>query len=244
MLIAACSKPAPTPPENRTGLFITPASVAVEANEQIQFTFDAEGLPAGLSTVTFNWNFADGTINATGSQDVDVVNNKASHAMTYSFVAEGAYGVFVSVQDEADNEIFTGVAQVTVGDVTGLEREFDLSVCNAWEAADQGSYGITVDYWDISTIPTGAVFDMQFNALSQPDRYLIEYPVGTLVHDTGWRGSSGYENDPQFPGGIAGPGLGMVEGLFTKGAADEFKITIIGGEPGTLWDYDIRCNAD
>lgn len=244
LLLAACGRAPTQPPEARQGLFITPASVTVNANETVEFTFEAAGLPAGLSAVTFEWNFGDGTTSSTGSAEVEVTGNTAVHTISYTFIADGAFGVWVSVMGPAATELYTGHVQAVVGNVTDLERDYDLGVCANWVAADAGGHGITVDYWDISTIPTGATFDMQFDALLQPDRYLIEYPEGTLVHDTGWRGSSAYEGSPLYPGGIAGPGLGSVPELFVKGSADTFKVTIIGGEPGTIWDYAIMCSTN
>ena len=31
-----------------------------------------------------------------------------------------------------------------------------------------------------------------------------------------------------------------VDGMFIKGTEDFFKVTVIGGEPGTAWTYRIR----
>jgi len=244
LLLAACGRPPTPPPETQEGLFITPEAVTVQANEAVEFTFEARGLPTGVSTVVFEWNLGDGTATSTGTQEVEVVGRKASHRITHTYLADGAYGVWVSVADPNDDELFSSYSRAVVGDVEDTEREYGLNVCNTWQAAEQGGHGITVDTWDISAVPVGATFEMQFDALNQPDRYLIEYPLGTLVHDTGWRGSSFYENNPQFPGGIAGPGQGSVQDVFTKGQSNTFRVTTIGGEPGTLWDYDFRCNVN
>lgn len=244
LLLAACGKP-PTPaPETQAGLFITPEIVNVQANEEVEFTFEARGLPAGVSSVVFEWNLGDGTAASTGSEEVTVSGRNASHRITYTYATDGAFGVWVSVADPEDEEIFSSYSRAVVGDVEDTEREYGMSVCDTWNAADAGGHGITVDTWDISAIPTGATFEMQFDALLQPDRYLIEYPVGTLVHDTGWRGSATYEGNPRFPGGIAGPGQGSEPNVFTKGASDTFRVTTIGGEPGTIWYYDFRCSAN
>lgn len=242
LLLAACGRT--PPPATKKGLSVTPATVTAQANDTVQFEFEAHGLPAGTGTVTFVWNFGDGGIGSTGSEEVKVSGTSASHSLSYTYARDGAFGVFVSVQDPAGEELFTGHGQAVIGDVSGQEREYELNVCDVWRPADAGGHGITMDIWDLSGIPAGASISMRFDALNQPDRYLIEYPVGTLVHDTGWRGSSFFEGDPLYPGGIAGPGIGEVVNMFKKGASDTFKITIIGGEPGTVWYYDFRCDAN
>lgn len=246
LILAACGTT--TPPEDEgpaEGLVITPETVNVSAGETIDFGFEALGLPAGLSSVLFEWNFGDGTSESTGQEEVGVSDGRATLARQYTYGADGAYGVWVSVLDPEDGEeLFNAHTPAVVGDGIDVEKEYDLDICDSWIAADSGGYGYTVHHWDLSDIPEGAAFDIDYNALNQPDRYFIEYPAGTLVHDTGWRGSPTYEGDPQFPGGIAGPGLGSEEDLFTKGSSNDLKITIIGGEPGTIWHYDIRCRTN
>lgn len=123
------------------------------------------------------------------------------------------------------------------------EREEELNICEVWKAAQSGGTGVTVDNWDIGTIPSGATFDIRFNAYSIPDKYIVEYPAGSVVLDTGWRGSSSYNGDPRYPGGIAGPGQGQENDIFSKGTVDSFKVTVVGGHPGTAWNYEIRCRA-
>ncbi len=120
-------------------------------------------------------------------------------------------------------------------------RDQVLDQCDQWTAAQSGGFGTTVDTWDISAIPSGAVFDFRFNAFSIPDKYIVEYPLGSVVLDTGWRGSSSYEGDPKYPGGIAGPGSGEELGIFTRGAVSSFKVTVIGVDTGTAWNYSVRC---
>ena len=98
-----------------------------------------------------------------------------------------------------------------------------------------------MDTWDISQLPAGCVFDFTFDTVGQPDKYIIEYPDGTIVVDTGWRGDSSYEGDSAYPGGIAGAGAGQIDAMFTKGSQEHFKITVIGPDAGTAWDYSIRA---
>ncbi len=109
-----------------------------------------------------------------------------------------------------------------------------------WRTA-RNAPGIYIDTWDISSIATGAVMDFDFDAYSLPDRWWIYYD-GELVLETGWRGSAGYEGDPRFPGGIAGPGRGEALAFMTKiEGVDELVIRTEGGDTGTWWDYRLRC---
>lgn len=123
------------------------------------------------------------------------------------------------------------------------QRDQVLNACDVWSAAQSGGFGTTIDNWNISAIPTGAVFDFQFNAYSIPDKFIVEYPTGTLRLDTGWRGSSTYTNNPLYPGGIAGPGSGEELAIFNRGASNSVKVTVIGPESGTAWVYSIRCRT-
>jgi hypothetical protein len=208
-----------------------------EVDTPYTFTFSASGLPETLATVTFEWNFGSGS-GATGTQSVAVSGGRASWSVAHTYTATGAYGIFVAVKD--GSAVLGGATAVaTIGEVT--EREEDLTVCDVWKAANSGGVGVTVDTWEISTIPTGALFDIQFDAYYQPDKYIVEYPLGSVVLDTGWRGSSAYEGNPGYPGGIAGPGSGQALGMFSKTNIQSFKVTVLGGEPGTVWDYQIRC---
>jgi hypothetical protein len=123
------------------------------------------------------------------------------------------------------------------------QRDQTLNACDVWSAAQSGGFGTTIDNWDISAIPTGVVFDFQFNAFGIPDKFLVEYPTGTLRLDTGWRGSSSYNGNPLYPGGIAGPGAGEQLAIFNRGASNNVKVTVIGPESGTVWNYSIRCRT-
>lgn len=243
LVIAACGRTT-TPgddEEPQPGLTIGPDSITSDAGVAHDFTFQAAGLPAGLAEVEFAWNFGDGSAVATGTETVQVSGGAASWDVTHTYAAEGVFGISVTVSEPEGDEIFSALGQAIIGDVEA-EIEQELNVCDVWKAADSGGYGLTIHNWDISDIPEGATFDIQYDALLQPDRYIIEYPAGTVVHDTGWRGSSSYQGNPMYPGGIQGPGIGNADAIFTKGTVNSFKVTIIGGEPGTIWYYDIRCN--
>jgi len=223
-----------------TLLTIDPPNLVGETNTMYNFTLLATNLPTGLSNVTFEWNFGDGT---TGSIEKTVVNNQSSTEINHTYTSPSSYGLVAVVKDSSNNILADAYAVITIGEV--IEREYALDECNTWEAADQGGYGLTIDNWNISEMSMGSSFDISFNAYSQPDRYIIEYPIGNVVLDTGWRGSSSYDGNPLYPGGIAGPGIGEEYDIFTKNTEDVFRVTIIGGEPGTLWNYNIfsPCNG-
>jgi hypothetical protein len=126
------------------------------------------------------------------------------------------------------------------------EVEKELDVCGTWSASQSGGFGVTVDTWDISEIPVGSSFDIRFDALNQPDKYVVEYPVGNQVYDSGWRGLQSVYNNasryPEFqPEGVVGPGQGQEDDIFVKGAQNSFRVVVTGPQAGTIWYYDIRC---
>lgn len=121
-------------------------------------------------------------------------------------------------------------------------RDQELNQCDQWSAAQSGGVGTTVDTWDISAIPSNAVFDFRFQAFSVPDKFIVEYPSGTQVLDTGWRGSSTFLNDPQYPD-LTTPGSGEELGIFNRGAVNSFKVTVIGLDRRTEWNYSVRCRV-
>lgn len=208
-----------------------------EVDVEYTFTLTAVRIPEGTTNVTFDWNFGDGT---TGSRSESVTDGRASTTISNTYSAEGVYGLIAVVTDGAE-QLAQRSAVITIGEPE--EREEELDICDVWKAAQSGGYGATVDNWDISEIPTGATFDIDFDAYSIPDKYIIEYPAGSIVLDTGWRGSSFYDGNPRYPGGIAGPGRGQLLDIFSKAAIDSFRVTVIGGEPGTAWRYSIRCRV-
>ncbi|HRU78595.1 MAG TPA: hypothetical protein P5214_09410 [Rectinema sp.] len=203
------------------------------------FTVTADNIPSGVSQVTFNYSFGDGSATGTGSQTATVSNHSASITISHAYSAASAYGLTVAVSD-GSTTLATGYASVIIGQINP-GNDYDLTVLDTWSAANSGGYGITVDTWDISQLPAGCVFDMQFDAYSIPDKFIVEYPDGHTAKDTGWRGDSWYEGDPLYPGGIAGTGAGQIDSMFTKGSQQHFKITVIGPDAGTAWEYSIRA---
>ena len=120
------------------------------------------------------------------------------------------------------------------------ERDQELNRCDVWSAANSGGVEGTIDRWDVSTIPDGAVFDLSFQAWDLPDRFRVAY-LGTTLWDSGWRGSSTYASDPSYPGGIAGAGGGEVSDLFVKSGSNVVTVTVVGVDDDTEWEYRIRC---
>jgi hypothetical protein len=120
------------------------------------------------------------------------------------------------------------------------ERDQELDRCDVWSAANSGGVEGTIDRWDVSTIPDGAVFDLSFQAWDLPDRFRVAY-LGTTRWDSGWRGSSAFAGDPRYPGGIAGGGGGEAGDLFVKSGSDVVTVTVVGVDDDTEWEYRIRC---
>jgi len=125
-----------------------------------------------------------------------------------------------------------------------------------------GGVGIIVDTWDISEVADGTVFDFYFHALTQPDRWTIWYD-GNVVFSSGWVSSEpdrwsveplfaaeGVQHHYWHPNVVATtwrtwsggthPEGGLYVGIITKQAGiDEIVIRTEGGEPGTLWYYQL-----
>lgn len=121
-----------------------------------------------------------------------------------------------------------------------VEREHTLDICDVWRAAGSGGHEGTRDRWDISDIPAGATFDIRIDAFDIPDRYEVSY-TGITRLDTGWRGDASYDGDPNYPGGVQSPGQDEILDMFQKGYSDEFVVEVVGKDPQTRWEYEVRC---
>lgn len=170
--------------------------------------------------------------------DTNPVNNQASTTID---VVEppGSY-------DLAITKTVTATEVTEAEEIPVTERETRvLDECDVWSAANSGGYLGTRDPWDISALPPGTVFDIRFNAQSVPDKYVVQYPVGVTVLDTGWRGVQSYvdRNPHLYPGGLSGPGRGQEDGIFVKGQEDTFVVIVYGPEENTAWDYQIKANC-
>ncbi len=120
------------------------------------------------------------------------------------------------------------------------ERELELNICDQWSEFNSGGVGGTLDRWDISMLPDGALIDVRFDTNQIPDLIIMEYPIGMERLNTGWRGSMRYEGS-QYPGGIVEPGVGEELGVFQKGAENSFIVKVFGVDRNTIWDYQVRC---
>jgi hypothetical protein len=220
----------------------SPAFTDAEAGQSYQFTFTASNLPSSLNQVEFGWTFGTGGTGSSGTQQVSVTGGEATHQVSYSYPYEGMFALVVVVEDTQGNLVVEKNLVVTVGEP--VEREFDLDVCDTWKAANDGGQGVTVDNWDISMLPSGTEFDIRFYTYNIPDKIVVSYN-GSVVLDTGWRGSSSYDGDSMYPGGIEGPGAGQEDGIFTKvTGVDTFEVTVFGPQSGTAWEYDVRARCN
>jgi len=135
---------------------------------------------------------------------------------------------------------------VTPTPKSDIRDENVLDSCNIWVKGQSGGAGTTIDTWDISAIPPGAVFDFKFNAYDVPDKFIVEYPFGKIQLDTGWRGEkSYYDSNPSFyPGGVTEPGSGETLDIFTSSSGEtSFRVTVLGPDANTGWDYEVRCRS-
>ncbi|MBF0543121.1 MAG: DUF1566 domain-containing protein [Candidatus Riflebacteria bacterium] len=189
------------------------------------YQFVAEAIPTG--TYKFDWTFDD---NTTFSVTSDVAT------VTHTF-APGAHPILVSLSNALGKVLTSKTITVSIRD----DQKLSNSDIDKWRAANSGGFGTTNDNWDISKLPDGVTFDMQFNAYSVPDKFIVVY-CGNVVYQTGWRGDSSYNGKPAYPGGVTSPGNGEQDGMFVKIAGqNSFQVTTIGGEQGTAWDYSIRA---
>lgn len=217
-----------TPPEISNG----------RKDETYVFNIKVLHLTQQSANFSLSWNFGDGT---TGSRNVSASRSPHNESISHAYSNPGAYGL--TIQLSAGTTRASQVVPVYI-EMPEQSNDYNLNICNVWKAANSGGYGITRDNWDISVIPDGAVFDIAFDTYSIPDRIFVEYPVGTQVLDTGWRGSSRYDGDPKYPGGISGPGAGQFDNIFRKQPGQNtFRVTVVGPDPGTAWKYSIRCRT-
>jgi len=207
-----------------------------EVNVEYTFSVSVRFLREANFPLELDWTFGDG---ANGGTTVESGGSPFVTEIVHAYSEPGAYGLTVSVRPNTGSSASRSV-HVFIGERT--ERDYDLNICDTWEAANSGGAGIYLDSWDISAIPEGAVFDIAFNTYCMPDKIVVRDPIGQDVLDTGWRGCAEYDGDPNYPGGIAGPGEGFVADIFQKHEGESnFQVIVVGGEPGTAWDYQVRC---
>lgn len=227
---------------NGITLSITPSEITDgTTGTQYDFTFSAAGITdPSVTTVTFTYNFGTGESGSSGSATAAVSGGAASLQRSYTYSSSGAFGLNVDVR-LGSTILANAVAPVLI-DATARQEE--LSICDVWSAYKSGAYGVTIDQWDISAIPIGAIFDVELDAYDVPDRLIIEY-AGSEVLDSNWRGEFSYiqESPSLYPGTYAGTGLVTFTNVFTRVSNGMFTTKVLGPDPGTGWQYRVRCRA-
>lgn len=265
LILQACSTGSAPAPEETTlekiaGVQSTlPEGKPGEVGQEYDFTFVYDSNAATSSSmnvfnvgneVVFRWAWGDGT----GDDAIVTVDADgfAYLEVKHAYSAGGLYGIVVTVEEpetsggEPGAQLAKFDYVVQIGQL--LETEQFVLQCDGSQhpqAPYRGERGVHHHVWDISNAPAGATIDMWFDTVGQPDKYAIEYPAGTIAHDTGWRGDHvHYESKPElYPGGLAGPRIGTVEEMITKVTGHDFlEMTIIGPDKGTVWYYTLTCN--
>lgn len=256
LILQACGRtdnmipPADDEPEPVAVKSTMPSDGPGEAGEEYTFTFVYDENEMSTSSlqplatgdnVIFSWTWGDNSEGGQATVRVDSTG-RAIYEVSHTYEDEGRFGLVLTVDDEDGTELAKTDFIIEIGTVE--EGREALETCDgSWISGGYGGYGVSIDRWDISKLPSGAVVDFRYNAYSIPDKFVVEYPEGNVALDTGWRGSSSYENDSRYPGGISGEGRGEEAAVFRKSAASEFLVTVIGPGPGTAWDYDVRCTT-
>lgn len=205
-------------------------------SENYVFSTKILHLTQRTANFSLSFNFGDGT---TGNRNVSANRSPHQESISHAYSSSGAYGLTIQLDTGASKSSYVVPVYIEMPDQS---NDYNLNICDVWRAASSGGYGITRDNWDISEIPDGATFDISFNTYSIPDRIYVEYPVGTQVLDTGWRGDNSYQSDPKYPGGISGPGLGQRNDIFRKlPGQNSFRMVVVGPDRNTAWDYGVRC---
>lgn len=228
-----------------------------ETGEEYSFTltYDSNAnTPGGdLSTadssesVTFRWTFGDGSYDENDgthqtSATVELEDGIAEHTVTHTYSLLGRFSFVAAVENEDGEVLHTYDYPVPLGSPTA---DFEvLAACGSWQpAGEEGENGVTITDWDISTVADGSEFDFRYDAVTIPDKFVIEYPVGNEILNTGWRGDASYAGNPLFPGGIAGTGEDTESNLFSKTSGDdEFRVIVYGPDPATIWEYEVQCH--
>lgn len=226
----------------------TPAILSISPNglkggvvgTEYEFTFSASNIPSSARNVVFEWSLGNGK--TSGSREVKVVDGAASTTVTHAYSDPNVYGLTAAVSKTNGLRLAEKSVSVAMG-VNPEDRELELGSCDDWRSSTQGGYGVTVDNWDISTVPAGAVFDLKFDTYMIPDKILIHSADGVELFNSGWRGAKSYDGLSMYPGGLAGIGQGGNDAIFSKTDETTFKVTVVGPDPKTQWKYEVRCRA-
>jgi len=214
-----------------------------KGSETVEHTFSAQATEPG--EYTFAWSFGDGRDYSENIRQ----GSRSGGRITYTNITEDRSLTLGVRLINPEGEVLSR-DQVTLNFVLAEEaphetehRQDILNVCNEWIRSDSGGSGTTITAYDISELPPETNFDMRFDAMSIPDKFIVEYE-GAVVYDSGWRGSSTSMGDPSlYPGGLSGGGRGEASAMFEKNNSNSFTVTVIGPEPGTAWNYELRANC-
>jgi hypothetical protein len=114
-------------------------------------------------------------------------------------------------------------------------------VCDVVIGINNGIRGYYVYILDLTT-DTGIV-NFTFNAFQIPDRFIIEYPIGNQIFDSGFRGLPTYNQDliaNGFPP-VTGIGYGTGSFLKTNPLPDQAKLTVFAPLSDTQWTFLMEC---
>lgn len=198
------------------------------------FNLVANDIPASVDNVKFTWSFGVGQSGVGSSGTVPAVLGQASTSASHTYTSNGAYGLVADVRDTLTDAVLAQ-SSVTVFVGPTKQRESALVSCGDWSALQAGGEGVTVDDWGIGNVSEGAVFDIKYEAYDVPDKFLVDYPVGNRVLDSGWRGGSKHNGNALYPGGISGDGTNELYNIFSRLSQDSFRVTVLGPDPGTEW---------
>ncbi len=130
-----------------------------------------------------------------------------------------------------------GSARANVGGTCPTTPTLPPQPCNA--ATQSGGDGVTTTVHSLGVAgPTS--FLLEFDALNQPDRFVVYYE-GVQIHDTGWRGNSGWTDPDGNPITPTGPGLGSATVAVPAGTSTDVTVVVTGQGAGTVWDYTVNC---
>jgi hypothetical protein len=131
----------------------------------------------------------------------------------------------------------------TLGFFTGTTQE-----C-AGLGVNGGSRGVYVYEIELGSVIGEVSFT--YDAYSIPDRFILEWPIGTVVADTGFRGNSSYDDDltgttfspwclPNCEQ-TQGPGAGVLTFYKTSDLPTIGQLTVVAPFEGTVWDFGVGC---
>ena len=128
-------------------------------------------------------------------------------------------------------------------------RHFVLREENYWSNFAAGGTGETYDTWDVSQVPLGSTFDFKFHAHIIPDRFIVEYPMGFIIYDSGWRSTDPTHeniNHLLYDTPVTYPGEDRVENICVKTSQTKIRVIVFGAEEdhSTEWMYALRFRND